>query len=218
MKIYDGVIFDFDGTIADTGVGIFESIRYAIDKAGLEQISEESIRTFIGPPLFDSFSSQLNVDDKTAELLVQYYREHYSQKGIYKFNLYLGITQLIKDIKEYGVITAVGSSKPEHFIKKILEYKNLSPLFDYVTGSDPKYNESDKTTIVNTCLDKMNFQDKTKVLMVGDRKFDIIGAHNAGIACAAVLFGYGSKKEFEECNAEFIVEKASDIKNIVINY
>ncbi len=214
---FDAVIFDFDGTVADTGKGIFNCIRYALEKNNLPILSEESLRTFVGPPLHDSFHRECGVDDEMSTKLVASYRERYSVKGIYEFDLYDGITDLLRDIQSAGGLTGIASSKPEHFINIIVENTGLIDLFNVTAGSDPKYIESDKTAIVKACIAKMNLPENARVLMVGDRLYDIVGAHNAGIPCAAVLFGYGNQEEFEEYKADYIAKDTEGLKKIIFN-
>lgn len=216
IRNFDAVIFDFDGTIADTGKGIFRCIRHALSECGLEPISNESLRTFIGPPLHDSFKRECGTDDETTTLLVSKYRECYAKEGIYEFDLYDGIVELLKDLHKNKIITGIASSKPEDFINIIVKNTELSPLFDVTSGSDPKYIESDKTMIVKAAIKKMKLSDDAKILMVGDRYFDIVGAHNAGIPCAAVLFGYGNIEEFKKYKADYIAKNTQDLKKIII--
>lgn len=214
---FDAVIFDFDGTVADTGKGIFNCIQYALEKNNLPLLSEASLRTFVGPPLHDSFKRECRVDDEMSTKLVASYRERYSIKGIYEFELYDGITDLLKKIRTGGGITGIASSKPEHFINIIVENTGLSGCFDVKSGSDPQYIEADKTSIIKACIAKMNLPESAKILMVGDRLYDIVGAHNIGIPCAAVLFGYGNQQEFEEYKADYIAKNTEELKNIIFN-
>ena len=217
MKNFDAVLFDFDGTVADTGKGVFRSISYAIEKCGLPPLSEESLRTFIGPPLHDSFRRECHInDEELIETLVSHYREAYSAGGIFEFDIYEGMEQLFSDLHDAGVKIGVASSKPINFINIILEKTGLDKYFDTAAGSDPRYADSDKTTIVRSCISSFSLPEGSSYLMVGDRCFDIIGAHNAGIPCAAVLFGYGSRQEFEENNADYIVANADELRRVIL--
>ncbi len=218
MKLnFDAVIFDFDGTVADTGRGIFSCLRYVLEKHNLPELDEKSLRSFIGPPLHESFKRECKVDDETADKLVASYREIYSEKGIFEFDLYDGITDVLSEIRSHGGITGIASSKPEDFINIILNETGISQYFDVTTGSDPRYAESDKTTILKSCISKMNLKDDAKILMVGDRLYDIVGAHNVGIPCACVMFGYGSEAEFKEYNADYIVKDTDELKKVIFN-
>ena len=214
-KNFDAVIFDFDGTVADTGKGIFGSIRYALNACSLPQLDEKSLRTVIGPPLHDSFKRECGADDEMCVKLVAKYRENYAVKGIFEFELYPGMEELLKKLKAEGIVTGIASSKPEDFINVILNNTRLNKYFYFTSGSDPRYVESDKTEIVKKCIRKMKLPENSKILMVGDRFYDIVGAHNAGIECAAVLFGYGNPEEFKKYKAEYIAKDVNELKNII---
>lgn len=214
-KKFDAVIFDFDGTVADTGRGVFRCIRESLRKSGLPDLTEESIRTFIGPPLHDSFIRECGVNFDTADILVRQFREVYSVSGVYEFDIYDGIEELLALLNSEDVKVGIGSSKPEDFVKIILEKVDLKKHFDVIVGSDPKTVESTKTEIIGTCIKRFGLPPNAKILMIGDRKFDIDGAHSVNIPCAAVLFGYGSLEEFNEHNAEFIAQNTDDLKKII---
>lgn len=217
MSNFDAVLFDFDGTVADTGEGVFLCVRYAIDAYGLEQPSDGDIRKFIGPPMIVSYHTlypQLNDDE--VQSLMQSYREKYAEVGLYKYKLYDGITELLKKLNENGIKTAVASSKPQEALENIIKVSGIDKYFDCIVGADRNYTDSDKATIVEEAIKRTGVTDKSRVLMVGDRKYDIVGAHKAGIACAAVLFGYGSQKEFDEYRADYVVNSFKEVEKIVL--
>lgn len=217
MSKFDAVLFDFDGTVADTGEGVFFCIRKAIERFGLRQPTEAEIRKFIGPPMVVSYKTlypQLG-DDEVQKLLVSF-REDYVKTGLYKFRLYDGITELLKKLSESGIKTAVASSKPQKELERIITYSGIDKYIGAIVGADINYKDSDKATIVEDAMKKLGVEDKSRVLMVGDRKYDIVGAHKVGIACAAVLFGYGSREEFEEYKADYVVESFEEVEKLVI--
>lgn len=217
MSNFDAVLFDFDGTVADTGEGVFFCIRKAIERFGLRQPTEAEIRKFIGPPMVVSYKTlypQLG-DDEVQKLLVSF-REDYVETGLYKFRLYDGITELLKKLSESGIKTAVASSKPQKELERIITYSGIDKYIGAIVGADINYKDSDKATIVEDAMKKLGVEDKSRVLMVGDRKYDIVGAHKVGIACAAVLFGYGSREEFEEYKADYVVESFEEVEKLVI--
>lgn len=215
MANFDSVIFDFDGTIADTGEGVFEGIRYAIRMEGLEQPDDIQIRKFIGPPLIDSFQKLYpGIEDDCVTRLLIHYRAKYSVDGIYKFSLYDGMAELLQTLKDNSVKTGIASSKPEMFISHILKTCDLEKYFDAAAGTSNDESINTKEAIVRDARHRLG--DDEKVLMVGDRKFDIIGAHDAGVPCAAVLFGYGNREEFEEYKADYIAKDCNDLKKIIL--
>lgn len=217
MSNYDAVLFDFDGTIADTGEGVFSCVRHSIETYGLEQPSDEDIRKFIGPPLLTSYHSlfpQLSQDELNG--IVQCFREEYDKVGKLKYRIYDGIKELLKLLCESGIKTAVASSKPQDFLEQILQSSGIDQYFNSVVGASKGYNDSDKASIVNTAIKNLGVENLEKILMVGDRKFDIIGAKKVGVPCAAVLFGYGSREEFEEHKAEYIVSNCAELTDIIL--
>lgn len=217
MSNFDAVLFDFDGTVADTGEGVFLCVRYAIDAHGLEQPSDEDIRKFIGPPMTVSYHTLYpQLSDDEVQSLMQSYREKYAEVGLYKYKLYDGITELLKKLNENGIKTAVASSKPQEALENIIKVSGIDKYFDCIVGADRNYTDSDKATIVEEAIKRTGVTDKSRVLMVGDRKYDIVGAHKAGIACAAVLFGYGSQEEFDEYRADYVVNSFKEVEKIVL--
>lgn len=217
MSNFDAVLFDFDGTVADTGEGVFLCVRYAIDAHGLEQPNDEDIRKFIGPPMIVSYHTLYpQLSDDEVQSLMQSYREKYAEVGLYKYKLYDGITELLKKLNENGIKTAVASSKPQEALENIIKVSGIDKYFDCIVGADRNYTDSDKATIVEEAIKRTGVTDKSRVLMVGDRKYDIVGAHKAEIACAAVLFGYGSQKEFDEYRADYIVNSFKEVEKIVL--
>lgn len=216
MSQFDAVLFDFDGTVADTGEGVFFSVRYSIDKFALKQPSDEEIRSFIGPPLVTSYSYLYpELSEEKINALIATFREKYAEVGRFKFKIYDGIPELLKSLSENGIKCAVASSKPQDFLEQIIRTAEIDKFFNCIVGAGKSYASADKEDIINDALDKLGVADRSRVLMVGDRKFDIVGAKKAGIPCAAVLFGYGSREEFEEYKAEFIVESCDEIREII---
>ena len=217
MTGFDSVIFDFDGTVADTCEGVFECIRYAIDKEGLPQPPDSYMRKFVGPPFKMSFPECFpGIDDACVDRLIAFYREKYAVSGIYKFRLYDGMEELLGFLKENGIKAGIASSKPEIFINQLLDKCGLRKYFDVPVGAKSEDAHPDKAEIVAEAKERLAKLGCTKPLMVGDRKFDILGAKAENVPCAAVLFGYGSREEFEEFGADYIVADCEELKKIII--
>lgn len=213
---YDGVLLDFDGTIADTGEGIFSSVRYAIEAMGFDPLPEEIIHTFIGPPIFSSFRRELNLSDEDSAKAVEKYRERYVEDGIYKLKVYDGLEKLMNDMKKSGIKLAIASSKPENFIVKILEFLKSDNLFDYISAPENDKAPESKTALVERAVSRLGI-DKSRAVMIGDRYFDIDGANGAGIDSIGVTFGFGSKEELQNAGATFIAENVDDIRKIIFS-
>ena len=122
MSNFDAVLFDFDGTVADTGEGVFLCVRHAIEVHGLKQPSDSEIRRFIGPPMIVSYRTLYpQLCDDEIQSLMQSYREKYAEVGLYKYKLYDGITELLRKLNEAGIKTAVASSKPQEALTNIIK-------------------------------------------------------------------------------------------------
>ncbi len=216
-KNYDAVLFDFDGTVADTGEGIFKGVYYVLDAMGIDHPEPERLRYFIGPPLKESFRTVFGLDDEQCENAITTYREYYSAKGIFELTLYDGMEKLFHKLKEHNIKMGISSAKPEVFLKRIVDHLEMTELFAAVTGSDLDYVHSDKALIISRAIELMDLPADAKVLMVGDRYLDINGAKKVGIDSAGVLFGYGSREEFEEAGADYIVRDTEELFEIIVS-
>lgn len=213
-KKFDVVLFDFDGTFADTGVGIFNSIRFAIAAMNMRQLEEKQLRTFIGPPIHDSFKRELGLTDEQCEFAVKKYRETYSKRGIYQFEVYNGIPELIAKLRENGIKVAIASAKPEKFIAQIFKFLKLTDEIDFISATRSDSADEDKCTLINRAIDALGV-DKSRALMVGDRHFDINGAKAAGVKSAGVTYGYGSREELEAAGATYIASSVDELDDII---
>jgi len=213
---YDAVFFDFDGTIADTGEGIFHSVKYAIEKMGFPPLPDDRLRTFIGPPVFESFRRELPMSDEQAAEAVEKYRERYSESGIFRLRVYDGIENLIKELKNSGIKVAIASSKPEKFVMRLIDYLNISSLIDFIAAPESDKAPEGKTVLVERAVNHFGV-DKSRALMVGDRYFDIDGANGAGIESIGVTFGYGSREELENAGSTYLADNTEDIRKIIFS-
>ncbi|MBQ7542150.1 MAG: HAD hydrolase-like protein [Clostridia bacterium] len=213
---YEAVIFDFDGTIADTAAGIFESVLYALDKMSLPEASPQTLRRFIGPPLDYSFQTYIGLSARDAETAVRFYRENYSQGGKYKLKFYPGIPKLLLDLRAAGVQTCLASAKPDLFIQQILTHFSAQDWFDHALGMPMAEQSADKSGVIRDVIDQCTVTDRRRLLMVGDTKFDIRGAKTLGLESIGVLYGYGTRAELVEEGADYLADSAEEIGSILI--
>lgn len=213
-KNYDAVLFDFDGTIADTGEGIFESVRYAVNALGKEPLNEKQLRSFIGPPIYDSFKNMLSLTDEQTEFAAIKYRECYAQGAMFRLKFYDGIPELLKKLRENGIKTSVASAKPFKFVEAILKHFDMLDSFDYIATPMGDDKPETKCELITRAAGFFG-ADKNRVLMVGDRKFDIEGANEAGVDSVGVLYGYSKQDELKNAGASFLVNTAKEIERII---
>ncbi|MGN0571089.1 MAG: HAD hydrolase-like protein [Candidatus Fimenecus sp.] len=208
------VLFDFDGTLVDSSEGIFKSLIYAFQADGKPIPDETTLRKFIGPPIYDSFKNLFGYKDEKIDYMIAKYRERYRAIGYREVEVYDGIPALLARLHQSGIKIATASSKPTVFIEKILEERNLLSYFSYLGGTDFDNISSDKTVIVQNAMDALGVSPKDTV-MVGDRLYDIRGAKGANVPCIAVLYGFGSREEFLEYGADYIVSTPQEIENLI---
>lgn len=209
--MYDTVLFDLDGTLTDPGLGITNSVMYALAKYGIEVKDRRELYRFIGPPLIESFESFYGFSHGQAVESVGFYREYYREKGIYENKVYEGIPALLARIKAAGKRILLATSKPEEFAVEILRHFGLFEYFDIAAGAAMDETRTAKADVIAYALEKAGITERGGCIMVGDRKHDILGAKAQGMASMGVLFGYGSRQELEEAGADLIAENVKDI-------
>ncbi|MBE7042175.1 MAG: HAD family hydrolase [Ruminococcaceae bacterium] len=207
------ILFDLDGTLTDPGIGITNSVMYALKKFGIEETDRKSLYRFIGPPLSESFERFYGFSTLSAMLAVDYYREYYTDRGIFENKLYDGMKELLKELHSRGKQIVLATSKPEIFANKILKHFEIEEYFLFVSGSFLDGRRTDKAEVIAHALKECN---NPSAIMVGDRKHDVIGARKCGLDCVGVLFGYGSHAELEEAGAKWIVDDVSELSDLLI--
>lgn len=213
--MYDVILFDLDGTLTDSGLGITNSVAYSLKKYGIEVSDRTELYKFIGPPLKESFEKYYGFSSEEAGRAVEYYREYYTDKGIFENAVYKGIEELLQEIQRSGKTAIVATSKPEVFAKRILEHFGLAKYFNDIVGANMDETRTKKDEVISHVLQSCDIPDQTKVLMIGDREHDILGAKKAGIDSLGVLFGFGDYEELENAGADYIVETTEDIYPII---
>ncbi len=211
------VLFDWDGTVADTRPGIFNSVRYAIGQYGIADRPDDELRYFIGPPLYDGFEHVFGVSPELANELTDTYRVYYRDKGIFECNVYDGVGDLLRELHDAGVKTAVVSSKPKEFLDRLVEHFGLAEHLDAVIGPAMDNHNSNKTVLVNQALKELMLLPST-VAMIGDRHFDMEGAKAAGVNAVGVLYGYGTEEELCAAGADAVCEQVADLRGFLLQH
>ena len=214
---YKAVIFDFDGTICDTGEGILKSAKYALDYYNIEAPEYTELTFFIGPPLLVTFQEKFGVDANMADKLVKKYRERYTNKGLLESELYDGIKELLSKLKKENIKLGIASSKPQDYVEALLDHYGVKSYFDVICGVTFSADCESKANIISRCIKELDTQGN-ETLMVGDKKYDIDGAKANMIDSVGVMWGYGSRVEFASAGAKFIAEKIDDVFAIALGY
>ena len=216
MKQYEAVFFDLDGTLTDPGIGITNSVAYALNKYGIKVEDRTQLYKFIGPPLIDSFMKYYGFSEDQARQAVAYYREYYTEKGMLENRVYDGIETLLKRLTDSGKRLCVATSKPEPFAKIILEHFGLAHYFEYIAGATIDETRTKKDEVIAYALEQCNLVDGSSVVMIGDREYDVLGAKQHGMDSIGVLFGYGSSEELTAAGATYIAETVEEIGSFIL--
>lgn len=210
------ILFDLDGTLTDPALGITNSVEYALRKFGLEVPDKKELYRFIGPPLIDSFEEFYGFSKPQAVKAVEYYRENFSTKGIYENKLYNGIPELLEGLKKADKTVILATSKPEQFACEILRHFGIIKYFDFVAGATMNETRTKKEEVIDYALKSCSITEPDNAVMVGDRKYDIIGGHSFGIKAIGVLYGYGSLEELESAGADLIAKDVAELTGILL--
>lgn len=189
MSRYDLVIFDLDGTIADTSPGILNSIRYVQKQMGLPEITLEQMYSHVGPPMEESYHRNFGLEGAELSRAVEYHKEYAAKQGYREIEIYDGIPQLLERMHEEGVKTAVATLKAQATADKIFAEFGLSKMFDLVIGTNSSEPKS-KAQLLEECMAKLQCA-KARTVLIGDSKYDAEGALQAGIDFIAVTYGFG---------------------------
>ena len=206
------ILFDLDGTLTDSGEGIINCAILALEHFGCPIPSREEMRVFVGPPLHESFIRHGVPADKADEA-VRIYRSRYIPIGAYENTPYPGIRELLEQLKKDGHTLYVATSKPEAMSVKILEHFDLAKYFDRICGASMDTSRSSKEAVIAYLLQLSGRAENT--LMVGDTKFDIIGAKAHGIPGIGVSWGYGTVEEMTAAGAAAIAYSTAELYTIL---
>ena len=212
------ILFDLDGTLTDPGLGITNCVMYALKRFGIEPSGREELFPYIGPPLLDSFMNFHSLNEDQAEKALWLYRERFDTKGLYENELIEGVPELLESLKNKGFKLIIATSKPEEYTVRILEHFSIDKYFDFVGGNTLREERPKKSDVIRYIMENHPDMSGDNTIMVGDRKFDVEGAHAFGIPAIGVLFGYGSRDELEFAGADFVVDTVRELEERLIQH
>jgi len=217
MKIL--CLFDLDGTLSDSKQGIINAATYAIKAMGVTSSNfEGNPHMLIGPPLREVLRLIHPFTDTELEEVVRKYREYYGQKGMLENTVYPGIMELLAKLHQEGITMAIATSKHMTFAKTIAQHFGMSKYFQVIMGAESDGSRERKSEVITAALaelgGKHNFD---KIIMIGDREHDIIGAKETNITGIGVTWGYGSSQELEAAGATTIVSSTNELYEAIIN-
>lgn len=210
------ILFDLDGTLTDPKEGITKSFQYALEKMGIIEENLEALEKVIGPPLKDSFIEFYGMQEEKALEAVAKYRERFETIGLYENEIFDGIKEMLERLQKEGFLMAIASSKPTVFVERICEHFEIKQYFHHIIGSFLDGRRVQKEEVVEEAIRQFSEKDLQKIIMVGDRKFDISGAHEMGLKAIGVTFGYGGREELKAVNADYIVDTVEELERLLM--
>lgn len=215
---YNIILFDLDGTLTDPKVGITTCCQYGLRAVGVDVPDLKELEQFIGPPLLPAFQEVYGLDEEQALKAIDKFRERFQSVGLYENELLPGVPQMLRTLKEHGKILATASSKPEVFVKQILQHFDIDSWFDEIVGSTMDEKHAGKAEVIGEALRRLGCADadRDSILMVGDRMHDAEGAAALNIRTVGVTFGYGSRSELEQAGAWRIVDTMEELTDILL--
>jgi phosphoglycolate phosphatase len=210
---YRAVLFDLDGTLSDPLVGIANSMVYTFARLEQPMLDSATLRTWVGPPLRDSFARLLG--EERADAAVALYREHYGPIGAYENLVYPGIPALLEDLRTAGLRLFVATSKLQLFAERILAHFELAHHFSYIGGTTADGRIPDKGAVIGSVLPHLSEAERASCVMVGDREHDIFGAREHGLPCIGVSWGYGSPEELQAAGALAVAKNVAELRSLL---
>ena len=212
---YSYVLFDLDGTVIDPEEGITKSVQYALQHFSIEVQERRELYKFIGPPLKDSFMEFYGFTEQQAGEALLKYRERFEVTGWREYVVYDGMEKLLRHLRRWGKRIMLATSKPEVFAEQILVYFGLRDYFDFVGGASLDGRRNYKADVIRYVLDANGISSREKAVMVGDRKFDILGAKEFGLETVGVLYGYGDREELTTAGADHLVGSVAELEALL---
>ncbi len=211
MRKYKYLLFDLDGTLIYSHLGIFTCFRYALEKMGRENPTDEQLFPVVGPSLFYSFTTFFGMNEEDARRAVALYRERYSVKGVWENELIEGALEGVEKLQKAGYVLALATSKPIVYAEKIAEKLGFAPFFRELVGSGIDGGLPTKAAVIEECLKRLGAR-ADECLMIGDRFYDAEGARETGVDCVLLkIGGYATEEELYGCGARFVLEDFEEL-------
>jgi len=206
----DAVFFDLDGTLTNPFLGFISSVHHAMERLRIPAPPADVLASYLGPPIRQSFAKFVSAD--RIEQAVALYRERYAEVGLFENEVYPGIETLLSELR--GKRLFVATSKVQTFATRILSHFGLAQHFETIFGAELDGRLENKTDLLAHALRETGV-DPARVVMIGDREHDMIGARNNGIEGFGVLWGYGSADELAAAGAAQLCATPADIRQLL---
>lgn len=206
------ILFDLDGTVIDSEEGVTKCVQYALLHFGIREPDLKALRVFIGPPLRGQFMKLYGLTPEQAEEAVMKYRERYTVAGMYESKLYPYVKEILAHLKEQGYLLALASSKNESACISILKHFGIDGYFDLIGGATDDGKISEKADVLSMVIKRLGLQGAEDCVLIGDTRFDALGAKAVHMDCIGVTYGFGTREELEEAGAAFVFDTLKEVE------
>lgn len=216
--MYKYVFFDLDGTLTQSEFGIVEAAGRALAHFGIETPDRDLLKQFIGPPLYVSFHEFYGLSDEDSFEAIRVYREYYESEGVYQAPLFAGIPDMLRKLHDNGCKLMIVTAKPKPMAEVVAEHDGIRNLFEGIAGPAFEGRDPNKAVLIREAMETLGIpaENRSEILMVGDRFYDIKAAAEVGIDSVGVLYGYGTEQELRESGATYIVKTAEEIAEVAL--
>ena len=215
---YKFLLFDMDGMLVDTSEGVFGCVAYALSNFGIIPSSIDELKPFMGPPLSYSFKNFYGFSEEDATEAVRLYRQRYTEKGQFECRVFDGVAEMLKKLKDKGYRLCIATSKLESYASAMLERLDIKKYFEIVIGSNLSGTISSKEEVIEEAIRRMEITDRKLALMIGDRKYDVLGAKQSGMDSFGVYMGCAVPHEHEDAGATYVAHSIEELKNVLLNF
>ena len=215
--MFETILFDLDGTLSDSGIGITKCAAAAL--AHFEIYKEPSeLTAFVGPPPMELFTEKYGLSNEQAAVAMSVFRKRFAEKGILENAPYPGVKELLHDLKKAEKKVCLATSKPRIYAQRILETDGLAEYFDIIMGSELSGERAKKSDVIREVLRLLAEAGipSSEIVMVGDRKYDVHGAKSFGLPCIGVGYGYADPGELDEAGVDYYVPTIDDLRAILL--
>lgn len=210
---YQHILFDLDGTLIESGPGIFAATRAMMQEMGIADINDEALLPIIGPPLAMGFKTVLGIDEANLQTAIECYRTKAKTVGMDLVKPYPGILELLKTLKERGHFVGIVTSKVITTAREHILRYGIAPYIDYVCGAQPN-GIGEKTELLRIACKELNIT--SGAVMIGDKFYDLDAANALKLDSIGVTYGYGSVEEIEGCHPTYIAHNTQELSDILL--
>ena len=216
MSRPDIVLVDLDGTITDSIPGIVRCLREALPTIGMQDIGDDELRTWLGPPLRWTLLERYGLSESQLDAFVAEYRAHYFGGGEYEFTVFPGMAEFIAAVSASDTRLVLATAKPIESAERVLTRAGLLDAFDFVSGTELDLMRQDKPSVIAHGVEGVGRDPATAdAVMIGDRKEDVLGGQHHGYRTIGVRWGYADPGELESVGPTHLVDAADELRTLL---